>query len=206
MRRRALGSAGRRPGATIVYEQDLSNFEDWLRRLKVEYDVFFNGSRKRPPEDLRARVEKLVKKLSQASNMTFSERFQFNTLVARFYLYRDLWRRTTTRQELGIDREQQAIPSKNQGATARTPGEESQVTIRIGDPETEHDKIRELYLALMRLGGEEALEKPRITYQQFETYVAHQTKSIRDKYKCSTVVFTLSVEEKAVKFRALAAN
>ena len=104
-----------------MYEEDLNTLEDLLRRLKVEYDIFFNGNRKRPPDELRGRLEKLIKKLLQSTTMTFSERFQFNTLIARYYLYRDVWRRMMTKQESGIEKEAQALAEK------RVPGAEAPV-------------------------------------------------------------------------------
>src|SRR5213593_544172 len=96
-----------------MYEEDLTNLEDWIRRLKVEYTVFFNGHRKRPPEDLKLRVEKLVKKLSEAGSMAYSERFRYNTLVTRFYVLRDLWRRTLMSRELGVTARDRAAVVEN---------------------------------------------------------------------------------------------
>jgi hypothetical protein len=190
-----------------VYEEDLNNLEDWLRRLKVEYDIFFSGNRKRPPDDLRGRVEKVVKKLSQASNMSFTERFQYNTLVARFYLYRDLWRRTATKQEMGMEKEIQGLAERAPLPSA-APSQDhgSELRVSINDPASEKEKVRELYEALVRLGGARPRDSQKITYKQFECYIAAQMKNIRDRYRCSSVVFTLSVEENSVKFKAVAAD
>ena len=71
-----------------------------LRRLKVEYHIFLSGNRKKPPDDLRIRVERLVKKLSESSDMSFSQRFRFSTLVTRYYVYKDLWRREVQKREM----------------------------------------------------------------------------------------------------------
>lgn len=89
-----------------MYDDELNYLEDGLRRLKVEYDVFFNGHRKKPPDDLRMRVEKIVKKLSECPDMSFQQRFRYNTLIARFYIFRDLWRRTQQDREQSDDREE----------------------------------------------------------------------------------------------------
>jgi len=191
-----------------MYEEDLNAIEDLLRRLKVEYDIFFNGNRKRPPDELRGRLEKLIKKLSQAGNMSFSERFQFNTLMARFYLYRDVWRRMTTKQELGIEKEAQALAGKHPPAVdapAHNAGVE-EVRICIDNADTDSGKIRELYDALVRLSGKCAKEPPKISFQKFSRYVAAQAQSIRQKYKCPRVIFTLALEEDAIKFRAAATD
>jgi hypothetical protein len=188
-----------------VYEEDLNTIEDLLRRLKVEFDIFFNGNRKRPPDDMKARLDKLVKKLSQASNMTFSERFHYNTLVARFHLYSDLWRRTMNRQETGAVIEANAIQQK---AKADLPvpqrNQVERFQIAIEDPNAEPEKVRDLYDALIQIGGTRAQNAPRPSFEQFSTYIANQTQTIRRKFNCSAVVFTLALEEDTIKFRATA--
>ena len=185
-----------------MYEEDLNTLEDLLRRLKVEYDIFFNGNRKRPPEDMKARLDKLVKRLSQATSMTFSERFQYNTLVARFHLYSDLWRRTMNKRETGTENEVDLQKSKDDlpGPT-QVP---QQFRVAIEDPSAESEKVRDLYEALIKIGGERAKSSPRPSYEQFANYIASQATAIRKKFNCSGVVFTLAVEEDRVKFRATA--
>ena len=58
-----------------MYDEDLTNLEEWIRRLKIDYEIFFNGNRKKPPDDLRLRVERLVKRLAESTDMSFSQRF-----------------------------------------------------------------------------------------------------------------------------------
>src|SRR5512136_2219888 len=116
-----------------MYEEDLLELEDGIRKLKVEYDIFFNGNRKKPPDDLRFRVEKLIRRLSESS-MAFQERFRYNTLVARFYVYRDLWRRSQGEREVaGAARNAassaRAASGASSGQTPR-PG----ISISITDP------------------------------------------------------------------------
>jgi hypothetical protein len=188
-------------GAEPLYEEDLSNLEDLLRRLKVEYDIFFNGNRKRPPDDLKARVESLVARLTQAPKMNFADRFRLNTLVARFSLYRDLWRRTVGRLEAGA--------AGNPGAGAvteqRSPGKGPDTfSVDIADPVSEQGKIRELYEAVVRLGGPRAQEAPRVSYDSFAAYVSNQTTAIRRKYQCSTVAFAVALEADKIRFWATA--
>jgi hypothetical protein len=78
------------------YEVDrqLARMEDDIRKLKVDFDIFFNGGSKRPPLEARARLDALIKRLSDNRNLTFAQRYLLNTLVARFVSYRELWRRS----------------------------------------------------------------------------------------------------------------
>ena len=75
-------------------DQMLSRLEDDIRRLKIEFDIYFNGSSKRPPLEAKARLDAHMKRLSDNRNLTFAQRYLLNALVARFTSYRELWRRT----------------------------------------------------------------------------------------------------------------
>lgn len=71
----------------------LSRMEDDIRRLKIEFDIYFNGASKRPPLEARARLDAFIKRVADNRNLTYAQRYMFNTLVARFVSYRELWRR-----------------------------------------------------------------------------------------------------------------
>jgi len=185
-----------------MYDEDLTNLDEWIRRLKIEYHIFFTGNRKKPPDDLKMRVERLVKKLSESPDLSFSERFRFNTLITRFYVYRDLWRRTLLTKEMGAEPKEEATP-KTSPQGAKPPVET--VRISISDPKSEEEKVRLLYDALLRIKGTESGETP-ISYAQFAKYIATQTHGIREKYGCSAVAFTIALEEDAIRFKAAADN
>ena len=185
-----------------MYDEDLANLEEWLRRLKIEYHVFFNGSRKKPPDDLKIRVEKLLKKLSECSDLSFAQRFRFNTLISRFYVYRDLWRRTMLEKEMGAEpKESTALRGKTSPEPAK-PATET-VRISIADPKAEEDKVRLLYDSLQRIKKTESGET-LIPYAQFAKYIATQMRSIREKHDCPAVAFTIALDEDAIRFTASA--
>jgi hypothetical protein len=187
-----------------VYDEDLTNLEDWLRRLKIEYHIFFSGNRRKPPDDLKIRVEKLIKKLSECSDLSYSQRFRFSTLVTRFYVHRDLWRRTLQDREMGAEPKGEALPAV--GATPASPDHPADtMSISISDPKTEEEKVRRLYDTLVRIKGKRSQEPP-ISYRQFAKYIAAQTHGIREKYGCSRVAFTVALEEDAIRFTAAAEN
>ncbi len=184
------------------YDDDLTNLEDWLRRLKVEYDIFFNGHRKKPPDDLRLRLEKLVKKLAESSGMTIAQRFRYNTLIGRYYVYRDLWRRTLSERESGTEPREQARGEGKRKAAAAAQSPEREIRISIASPESDQDEIRRLYEAVNRLQGARAASGPRMPFSQFAEYITGQTVKIKQKSGCSSVQFTLAVEGDSIKFTA----
>ena len=75
-------------------DQQLGRLEEDIRKLKIEFDIYFNGGTKRPPLESRARLDAYVKRIADNRNLTYAQRYNFNSLVARFTSYRELWRRT----------------------------------------------------------------------------------------------------------------
>jgi hypothetical protein len=190
-----------------VYDEDLKHLEEWIRRLKIEYDIFFIGNRKKPPDDLRMRVEKLVKRLAEVGDMSISQRFLYNTLIARFYVYRDLWRRT--QQELESAEGTAGVPAPTKHTTPPDQPETSMprdVQVSISDPEVEAGSVRRLYDELLRMKGGHAKESPDISYQQFAAYIANQMRGIKTKHHCNSVTFRIALEDKTIKFMAKADN
>jgi hypothetical protein len=188
-----------------VYDEDLANLDEWLRRLKVEYDIYFNGNRKRPPEDLRARVDRLVKQLAEAGNMSFAQRFRYNTLVGRYYVHKDLWRRTMMERESSEETAKEAKKktlSDDTSEEANLPPTEIQVSIT--NPEKEEDKVRQLYDALLQIRKKQSADTPGLSFERFVKYISNQTDGIRVKYGCASVLFKIRLEENAIRFTAAA--
>ena len=74
-------------------DQQLGRMEDDIRKLKIDFDIYFNGAAKRPPLEARARLDSYIKRVADNRNLSYAQRYYFNTLVARFTSYRELWRR-----------------------------------------------------------------------------------------------------------------
>ncbi len=75
-------------------DKQLTRLEDDIRKLKIDFDIYFNGTTKRPPLEARARLDSNIKRIADNRSLSYAQRYQFNMLVARFTSYRELWRRT----------------------------------------------------------------------------------------------------------------
>lgn len=71
----------------------ISRLEDGIRRLKIEFDIYFHGGAKRPPLESRARLESNLKRIADDRTLSYAQRYHFNAIVSRFNSYRELWRR-----------------------------------------------------------------------------------------------------------------
>lgn len=65
----------------MTVDQQIDYLDDSLRRLKVEYDMYFGGGVKKLPMDLEWRVQGLIKKFSDSQKLSFQQRYRYNTLA-----------------------------------------------------------------------------------------------------------------------------
>ena len=103
----------------VTVDDQLTRLEDDIRKLKIEFDIFFNGASKRPPYDTKGRVETMIKRVADDRTLTFAQRYRYNSLAARYTSFRDLWRRTMQGREEGRD------PASAARATAKQEAAES---------------------------------------------------------------------------------
>ena len=175
------------------FDQELDRLEYEIRRLKVEYDIFFHGGMLRPPIDTKGRVETAIKRIYDNRGMSFGQRFRYNSLVARYNVMRELWRRQTqSREESGKPPTQEAQAALREQVTV----------IRCHDPKLEPEKVSELYdqvVAAKRKCGEKLGALSLEVFTQFLTSRADQ---IKDNLATDAVDFVVGVDNGRVKFAA----
>jgi hypothetical protein len=93
--------------------------EEDIRRLKVEYDIYFSGGSKRPPYDTKLRVETQLKRLADDRSLSFAQRFHYNTLATRYNAFREVWRRTMKGREEGREEDGREEEDDFDGSQAR---------------------------------------------------------------------------------------
>ena len=95
----------------MTTDEELNVLDSQLRRLKIEYEIFFSNPNKRPPSDIEWKVLSLLRKFSDGGRMSFSQRFRYNEIAQRYAIYSDLWRKKNRIREEGYRRPQDAILS-----------------------------------------------------------------------------------------------
>jgi hypothetical protein len=184
-------------------DQELGNLEDSIRRLKIEYEIFFNGGSTRMPYDLRWRVETLIKKYSDNGKMTFAQRFRYNTLAAKFHSYSELWRRMIKTKEEG--RPPFSIPTIDEAGdldAARSTEDRVICQLNCADPEEETEKLQNLFKSLIE-AKRECGEKPEtVQFQSFRKFLSEKTAKLKSQFNCETVCYIVSIESGRVKFTA----
>ena len=174
-------------------DQDLDRLEYEIRRLKVEYDIFFNGGTLRPPNDTRGRVETAIKRIYDSRGMSFGQRFRYNSLVARYNVMRELWRRQTQ------DREESGRPPT---AEAHTALREQVAIIRCQDPKQEPEKVSELYDQLVAAKRKCGEKLGALSLEVFTQFLTSRADQIKDNLSTDAVDFVVGVDNGRVKFAA----
>ena len=174
-------------------DQELDRLENEMRRLKVEYDIYFNGGAVRPPMDTRGRVETTIKRLYDTRGVSFGQRFRYNSLVARYNVMRELWRRQTQgREEFGRP------PTVEAQMAARV----STLVIRCKDPQREPRKVTELYEHLIAAKRECGERIGGLSLEVFSNFLTSRAEEIRKSLAADVVDFVVGVDKGRVKFVA----
>ena len=82
-------------------DEELDELEHSLKRLRVEYDQYFLGILKRPPEVLQGRIQKVIVKYANETLRKTHHKFRFNQLNSKFQIHRQQWGRTMRQIEAG---------------------------------------------------------------------------------------------------------
>lgn len=172
-------------------DQELDRLETDIRRLKVEYDVYFNGAMVRPPLDTRGRVETSIKRLYDSRGMSFGQRFRYNSLVARYNVLRELWRRQ------GQDREQSGRPPT---AEAQVAARAHTAVVCCRDPRQEPEKVSELYDHLMAARRECGERVGGLSLETFTRFLASKVDQMREELKSEELDFVVGVDNGHVRF------
>jgi hypothetical protein len=202
--------------------------ETQLRRLKIEYEVYFSNPTKRPPTDIEWKVLSLLRKFSDGGRMSFSQRFRYNEMAQRYAIYSDLWRKKSRIREEGYRRPQDALlavqgvrpdveehkpqhnPVYGLSHAAAAAGDAAAVNSQpftlhtaADKDNTEREQVERLFNTLVAAKNK-AGEKVSGNLDSFNTFVQKKTEEIRGKYGCQDVEFSVELNDGHVKLKAKA--
>jgi hypothetical protein len=199
--RKALQKAKR--GAAAVdnqptVDEQLKRLEEDIRRLKIEFDIYFNGAAKRPPYDTKSRVETMLKRLGDDRTLSFAQRYLFNSLTARYTSFRELWRRTMQGREEGRDAAQAARASARDEASHQ----EGHQTFICDDAHRDVPTVKQLYDALIEAKMRCGEPTDDLSFPRFHHLIATKTDTLKERTGCDRVRFSIDVEGGRVSFKA----
>ncbi len=192
----------------MTIDEELNILDDSLRRLKVEYDVFFGGGAKKPPAELEWRVNSLIKKFSDTGKLNFQQRFRYNAMAQKHAIFSDLWRQKLKVKEEGYRRPQdamlgiQGLRTVTSNGASKTPYEP--FTLRTVGPIVDPDQVHRLYEAMLHARTAAGESAPAGSYDSFSKFVHTKTNQLRTQMKCEAVEFSVEIEDGRVKLKAKA--
>ena len=197
------------PPTTSEFDRQLRELEAEIKKLEIEYNLFFAGRLPKLPWETRARVEALVKRYDRLQIQNTAERFRFQGLQSRFSAFCELWERSLKARE-GARPSMRGRGGEPPPPAVRTPREPETsaaeppraVVTSLRDPATEAEKVRALYEQLRearRQSGESD-----VPFERFQEVVRAQVSKLgRDG---GEVVFKVSTKDGRVAFTAKPAS
>jgi hypothetical protein len=192
-------------------KDSLDIFEETVKKLKIQYDLFFAGARKLPPTEERKRLEALIHELAKEKMRDNTRRFRFNTLLGRYNQFRELWSRKMREREEGpieFRRRQAAMDAKAPAASPEdkpvpkaprvtSQAGESYVTVTPANGEAIRQLHAQINAAHQQLGKGSSL-----SYEQVSSMVEKQAEALRQRYGVNAIAFRVDTSEGKVKLKA----
>jgi hypothetical protein len=206
----------------VTTDEELNVLNTQLRRLKIEYEIYFSNPTKKPPTDIEWKVLAMLRKFSDGGRMNFSQRFRYNEMAQRYAIYSDLWRKKSRIREEGYRRPQDALLSVqgvrsseedlkpqhpkaygvSRAAAAAANGGPQPFTLQSVD-QSEREQVERLYNTLVA-AKKKAGENVSGSVDSFATFVQKKTEQIRKQYKCESVEYSVELTDGGVKLKAKA--
>ena len=194
------------PPTGSEFDQEMAKLEAEIKRLEVEYNMFFAGRLPRLPWETRARVDALVKRYDRMNIRNTAERFRFSTLQAKFMAFCELWERHLKAREEG-----RPLPGRRGAVTAppapaatsrddEKPASRVVAVTTFKDPAAEPDRMQALYEQLTA-ARKAAGEKP-VPFEAFKQVVRAQVNKLGSGH--GEVAFRVAVQDGKVTLTAKA--
>jgi len=214
--------------ATI--DEELAQLERDIRQLKIEYDMYFGGGRKRPPTEVEWRIDMLVKRYAErGGELKYGQRFRFNNLSQTYAKYKDMFRKRMAQREEGkVERHFGAAAKAIEAERARAQAESMQkqpprvapdsplaaraaaasaenraFRVAFSEPENESQKVDQLFEAFVQAKKQAGEETAKLTRSGFNEFVRKKTKDLQSKKNCRDVEYVVETVDGQVKLKAL---
>ncbi len=195
--------------------EDLDQLDVSIRQLQIEWEKFFAGVERRPPNDLQKRVEGLVRRHAYTEMRNMGDRFRYQSLTSKFNTFNELWnKRLRAREEghaVGVHGLKAIMPPELlaaalaplpvPGATAPPPAAPAgEVRVRPGGGD-EHG-LRQLFQQFA--SARQAAGEPPVKFETFQKLIGQQAQRIVSEKGASAVDFRVESKDGKVSLKARA--
>jgi len=185
----------------VTIDEELDKLEDDIRRLKIEYEVYFNGNTERPPRDLVFRVETFIKRhTADQSDLSFGQRYKLNALAQKYAVQNALWKRKCMEKEEGRGQ----FAQQKRGLEALTT--DRMACGMCSDPAAEPEKVDLILQAIINAERDLGRKVENVDPAKFQRFLSDRTEQIKALLCCARVQFCIGTAEGKLIFKALRAE
>jgi hypothetical protein len=187
----------------VGFEEDLEILERSIRQLQIEWEKFFAGIERKPPMDLKGRVETLIRRYAYAEIRNNTDRFRYQTLTARYNTFSELWSKRLRATEEG--RPAAHGPHRAPAPTVAPPPPAARSAapgqVRVQDPQRDAEAVRALFNRFLEV-RQQAGEAGAVKFESFQKIVSQQTARILAEKGAQAVEFRLETKDGKVSLKA----
>lgn len=190
----------------MALEEDLVVIEASIRQLQIEWDKFFGGVERKPPTDLKTRLEALLRRHANAEIRNNAERFRYQTLTARYASMSELWMKKLRAMEegrpMGLHGSKVPPPPPPAARASEPRPAAAPAEYRVRRPDAETEVVRALfeqYQQARTRAGEAGVK-----FESFQKVIAQQASRILTEKGGQAVEFRVETKDGKVSLKAKA--
>jgi hypothetical protein len=172
------------------FEADMKILDEGISALKIEYNRYFTGAAERPPYDLQASLETVIRRhAAPVQGRRTAEQFRYNSLVNQFRVLTELWNRNVRNIEEGRP---SLLQKRESEAPVRATDGEQEVyrgAVEADDPTAENRTLNELYQSYMQATGDNGQQS--LSYQSFQNQVHNRLERFQARTGARNVVLRI---------------
>jgi len=195
----------------VALVEDIETIEKHIRQLQVEWDKFFAGIEKKPPNDLKTKTEALIRRHANAEIKNNTERFRYQSLTAKYTTLNELWSKRLRAREEGkpvgvhglkadmLPPPAPSPPSPSARAAAGRSGAGGD--FRVQNPDRDVESVKALYQSFLQ-ARQQAGESAPVKFDSFQKLIHSQASRILSEKGGQAVDFRLETKDGKVSLKA----
>ena len=185
--------------------EDLDLLEKSIRQLQIEWEKFFSGLERKPPVDLRTKLEGMIRRYSNAEIRNNTERFRFQNLASRYQSFVELWAKRLRAMEegrpVGLHGKAAAMAPPPLSHVAPPPARAESNEVRVKDASADTEAVRSLFDRFLE-ARKQSGESGGVKFESFQKIIAQQSARILNEKGASAVDFRLETKDGKVSLKA----
>lgn len=169
------------------HEETLERIDRNIQAMRIEFERFFAGGTKLPPEEIRGKLASDLRALRNTNIISAAENFRLSTLEARFNTYNELFNRRLREREEG---------HASAAREAAKPRFDAGSGITLGATPLP-EAVAALFAGMYRDAA-----NVNVDLDGFRQYITQQIAGIRQKTGCAEVQFRVALEDGKPRLKA----